>query len=127
MFQDSDALGVDLGVFDRTIAVNLRGHLLATRAVLPHLLAAGAGAIVYTGSGASDSGEAERPSYAMSKGWLGALMRHVASRWGREGITGNVVAPGFTMTEELKASGQVPQPFIERMLETARSPRLGES
>lgn len=127
IFQDSDALAVDLAVFDRTIAVNLRGHLLCTRAVLPRLLASGGGAIVYTGSGASDGGEAERPCYAMSKSGLNALMRHVASRWGREGITANVVAPGFTMTAELEASGQVPQALIDGFLARGRSTRLGKS
>lgn len=127
IFGDSDALDVDLAVFDRTIAVNLRGHLLCTRAILPHLLAAGGGALVYTGSGASDAGDAERPCYAMSKSGLNALMRHVAARWGRDGITANVVAPGFTMTAELEASGQVPQALIDGFLARGRSPRLGRS
>ena len=30
-------------------------------------------------------------------------MRHVASRWGKEGVTANVLAPGFTVTGEMKA------------------------
>jgi NAD(P)-dependent dehydrogenase (short-subunit alcohol dehydrogenase family) len=85
ILQDSDALAVDLAVFDRTLAINLRGHLLCTRAVVPHLLARGGGAIVYTTSGACDSAEPVRPSYASSKSGLNALMRHVASRWGRQG------------------------------------------
>jgi NAD(P)-dependent dehydrogenase (short-subunit alcohol dehydrogenase family) len=127
IFQDSDALAVDLAVFDRTIAVNLRGHLLCTRALLPHLLASGRGAIAYPGSGASDSGVAERPCYAMSKSGLNALMRHVASRWGRQGLTANVVAPGFTMTAELVTGGEVPPALIERFLAEGRSPRLGRS
>jgi NAD(P)-dependent dehydrogenase (short-subunit alcohol dehydrogenase family) len=54
-------------------------------------------------------------------------MRHVASRWGREGITSNAVAPGFTMTAELQASGQVPQALIDGFLSRGRSPRLGMS
>ena len=41
--RDSDALTVPLDVFDRTLQVNLRGHLLCTRHVLPHLLARGGG------------------------------------------------------------------------------------
>jgi NAD(P)-dependent dehydrogenase (short-subunit alcohol dehydrogenase family) len=77
IMQDSDALAVDLSVFDRTLQINLRGHLLCTRAVLPHLLQRG-GAIVYTTSGACDAAEPQRPSYAASKSGLNALMRHVA-------------------------------------------------
>lgn len=125
--QDSNALDVDMAVFDRTISVNLRGHLLSTRAVLPHMIAGKGGAIVYTSSGAARGGEPERPCYAMSKGGLEALMRHVASRWGRDGITANVIAPGFTMTAEMKASGQVPQAVIDHFLANGRSARIGTS
>lgn len=127
IFQDSDALSVDLAVFDRTIAVNLRGHLLCTRAAIPHLLEAGGGAMLYTSSGSADAGEPERPCYAMSKSGLHALMRHVASRWGKQGITANVVAPGFTMTTELEASGQIPQSLIDHFLSKGRSNRIGKS
>lgn len=122
---DSNALEVDLALFDRTIAVNLRGGLLVTRAALPHLLAAGGGALVYTSSDAGDAGEPERPCYAMAKSGLNALMRHVASRWGRQGITANCIAPGFVMTPELEAGGGVPPEFIAAVLRQGRSTRLG--
>jgi len=102
IMQDSDALALDLAVFDRTIAVNLRGHLLCTRAVLPHLLKNKESAIVYTSSGAAHGAEPTRPSYAMSKAGINALMRHVAARWGKEGLVANVLAPGFTVTGEMK-------------------------
>jgi NAD(P)-dependent dehydrogenase (short-subunit alcohol dehydrogenase family) len=127
IFADSDALAVDLATFDRTIAVNLRGHLLCTRAAVPHLLASGRGAIVYTSSGACDSGEPERPSYAASKSGLNALMRHVASKWGRKGLTANAVAPGFVMTPEMIEGGQVPPDWIDRCIAGTRSTRLGRA
>lgn len=122
---DSNAIEVDLALFDRTIAVNLRGGLLVTRAALPHLLVAGGGALVYTSSDAADAGEPERPCYAMAKSGLNALMRHVASRWGRQGITANCIAPGFVMTPELEAGGAVPPEFIAAVLRQGRSTRLG--
>lgn len=124
---DSDALAVDLAIFDRTIAVNLRGHLLCTRAALPHLVASGHGAIVYTSSGAADEGEPERPSYGASKAGINALMRHVASHWGPQGLTANCVAPGFVMTPELIAGGQVPPEWQEVSLSRTRSTRLGRA
>ncbi len=126
IFQDSDALDVDMAVFDRTLDVNLRGHLRCTKAVLPHLLANGGGAIVYTTSAAGDAAEPTRPSYAASKSGLNALMRHVASRWGSEGITSNCVAPGFVMTPEMVAGGQVPEDFIKQCLKGVHSQRLGK-
>lgn len=126
IFEDSDALAEDLAVFDRTLQVNLRGHLLCTRAVLPHLLQRGQGAIVYTSSSAADVGENTRPAYAVAKSGLNALMRHVASRWGREGITANCVAPGFVFTPELQATGQVPQELLDGMLARIPGTRLGQ-
>jgi NAD(P)-dependent dehydrogenase (short-subunit alcohol dehydrogenase family) len=125
IMQDSDALEVDLAVFDRTLAINLRGHLLCTRAVLPHLLARGGGAIVYTSSGSADSGEPVRPSYGASKSGLNAFMRHVASRWGREGITANCVAPGFTLTPEMETSGHLTQELRDYMMRQIPGRRLG--
>lgn len=127
IFQDSDALTVDMEVFDRTLTVNLRGHLLCTRAVLPHLLKRRSGAIVYTSSTAAYDAESVRPAYAMSKSGLNALMRHVASRWGRDGITANCVAPGFVITAEMEAGGQVPKDFLDYAKAKTASTRLGQS
>lgn len=122
---DGDALELDLAVFDRTLAVNLRGHLLCTRAALPELLKRGGGAIVYTSSGAADMGEPTRLSYAVSKSGLHALMRHVASRWGKQGIRANAVAPGLVITEQLRE--HFPENLRQATLAITRSPRLGTS
>lgn len=130
IMDDSDALDIDLAVFDRTIAVNLRGHLLCTRAVLPHLLKNKASAIVYTSSGSAYGAEPTRPSYAMSKAGLNALMRHIAKRWGKEGVTANVLAPGFTVTGEMKvqmeANGSEAKKWSDYFMSRTPHTRLGE-
>lgn len=125
LLKDGDALEVPLDVFDRTIAVNLRGHLLATRAALPHLLKNGAGAIVYTTSDSAFIGEGTRASYGASKSGLCALMRHVASRWGKEGISANCVAPGFVVTPEMAERG-VTGGYEEYALSKTPSTRIGK-
>lgn len=131
IMEDSDALAMDLAVFDRTIAVNLRGHLLCTRAVLPHLLRNEESAIVYTSSGSAVGAEPTRPSYAMSKAGLNALMRHVAARWGREGLIANVLAPGFTVTGEMKiqmdANAAEAKKWSEYFMARTPHTRLGAS
>jgi NAD(P)-dependent dehydrogenase (short-subunit alcohol dehydrogenase family) len=48
-------------------------------------------------------------------------MRHVATRWGKEGIRANVVAPGLVMSEKNRN-----HPEKARVLEITQSPRLGE-
>jgi NAD(P)-dependent dehydrogenase (short-subunit alcohol dehydrogenase family) len=131
IMEDSDALALDLAVFDRTIAVNLRGHLLCTRAVVPHLLKNKESAIVYTSSGSAHGAEPTRPSYAMSKAGVNALMRHVSSRWGKEGLTANVLAPGFTVTGEMKAqmeaNGAEAEKWAQYFMSRTPHTRLGES
>lgn len=124
IFEDHDALDVALEVFDRTIAVNLKGHLLCTRHALPELQKRGGGAIVYSSSAAAFIGEPERVSYGISKGGINALMRHVASRWGRQGIRANAVAPGLVVTEGMRAT--LPEEFRQKALAGVRSQRLGE-
>jgi NAD(P)-dependent dehydrogenase (short-subunit alcohol dehydrogenase family) len=122
--RDTDAASIDLEVFDRTIRTNLRGHLICTKHVIPQMLARGGGAIVYSSSGAAFSGEPERPSYAMAKSGMHALMRHVAKRWGKDGIRANVIAIGLTLTETIEKA--LEPAFMEQILATMCSPRLGQ-
>ncbi len=120
---DTDAVDIALDLFDRTIAVNLRGHLLCTRHAIPELQKRGGGAIVYTSSGAAFVGEPERVAYAVAKSGINALMRHVASRWGKEGIRSNAIAPGLVMTDA--ALENMPKERQDDMLALGRSTRLG--
>jgi NAD(P)-dependent dehydrogenase (short-subunit alcohol dehydrogenase family) len=123
VLEDTDAATIALEVFDRTIRTNLRGCLLVTQQVLPKLLARGGGAIVYTSSQSAFLGEPSRPAYAMAKSGLHALVRHVASRWGRENVRANAVAPGATLSERDLA--MIPPDYLEQLQMAARSPRLG--
>ena len=120
---DTDALDVDLDIWDRTMQVNLRGFLLCTRHVVPELLKRGGGAIVYTSSAAAFVGEPARPSYAAAKSGVNALMRHVASKWGKQRIRANAIAPGLIVSDQM--SEVIPKDMQERTLKGTRSWRLG--
>lgn len=76
-------------------------------------------------SAAAFQGEPTRPAYATSKAGIGALTRHVATRWGREGIRCNAVAPGFTATETIRSAPQWPD-LEKAALARMHSPRVGE-
>jgi NAD(P)-dependent dehydrogenase (short-subunit alcohol dehydrogenase family) len=123
--RDTDVQTVPLEVFDRTIAVNLRGHLILTKRVLPELLSAGGGSIVYTASAGAFVAGTSRVAYGMSKSGLLALSRHVAVTWGKNGIRSNVVAPGLILTEHVlgrDADGELQKQFLQ----TVPSVRLGQ-
>jgi len=120
---DLDALEVDLGLWDHTLAVNLTGYLLCTRAAVPLMLKRGGGAIVYTSSGAGISGENTRVAYGVSKAGVNALARHVALRWGKQGIRANCVSPGLVLTPPARANAA---DRLDLLLSLTSSPRLGE-
>jgi len=120
---ESDLLTVPLDVWQRTLDVNLTGTFLMTRSALPALLSRGGGSIVNTLSGLVFYGSPVRPAYLASKSALIALTRHVATRWGKEGIRCNAVAPGFVMTEQV--AHNVPQEERDMVLASNRSTRHG--
>jgi NAD(P)-dependent dehydrogenase (short-subunit alcohol dehydrogenase family) len=121
--EDKDVVTTDLAVFDRMHKVSLRGHLLCSRAAIPEMLKSGGGAIVYTSSGASKTSAPMRMSYYIAKAGLNGLMRHVAQRWGREGIRANCVCPGLILTDAVRINTSEKE--REAMLAAAPSGRLG--
>ena len=97
---ETDLLTIPLSVWQRTLDVNLTGFLLAARAVIPHLLEADGGGITNTVSDAIYAGESVRVGYAATKTALTAVTRHIASRWGREGVRCNSISPGIIARNE---------------------------
>ncbi|MDN5634414.1 MAG: SDR family oxidoreductase, partial [Brevibacterium sp.] len=100
-------VGIDEITFEqwqRDLETNLGGTFNFIKAAIhPHMLEAGAGAIVNISSisgingGAVSDGEAgarSGPAYAASKGGIIALTKWVAKEYGRQGIRCNSVAPG---------------------------------
>lgn len=118
---DTNAVTVPLEVFDRAIAVNLRGHLLSARHAVPAMIERGGGAIVFTSSSAAFMGRDRGISYTVSKHALTALMRHVATSFGKQGIRANIVSPGLVLSEKNRNHKE-----LDKVLADTPSPRLGE-
>jgi NAD(P)-dependent dehydrogenase (short-subunit alcohol dehydrogenase family) len=122
---DTDVVDIDFDVWDRVMAVNLRGYVAAMKYAIPEMLNRGGGAIVNMSSAAAFQGEPARPAYATAKAGIGALTRHVASRWGKESIRCNAVAPGFTATEAIRSAPQWPE-LQASALKRIRGTRVGD-
>ncbi|MEU1510946.1 glucose 1-dehydrogenase [Streptomyces sp. NPDC005811] len=84
--------------WERVIRVNLTAPFLLTRAVLPHMLAAGKGAIVSTASEAGLRGSAAGAAYTASKHGIVGLTKNLAVMYRSKGIRANAIAPGGTKT-----------------------------
>jgi NAD(P)-dependent dehydrogenase (short-subunit alcohol dehydrogenase family) len=122
---DTDVVDIDFAVWERVMTVSLRGYLAAMKYAIPAMLSRGGGAIVNMSSAAAFQGEPARPAYATAKAGIGALTRHVASRWGKDGIRCNAVAPGFTATETIRSVPQWPQ-LEAAALKRIRGTRVGD-
>ena len=84
--------------FDRSFAINVRAHAVVCGAAVPHLRAAGGGAICITASNSALLSEPRLAPYAVTKAAALALARQVARDYAREGIRVNALCPGWIDT-----------------------------
>lgn len=92
-------------LFDRVMAVNVRGVFLMSRAVVPHMLKQRSGSVINMSSGIADMGLARRVSYAASKGAVLSMTRSMQVDCAPYGVRVNALMPGTILT-----------PFVERYL-----------
>ena len=90
---------IDEAVWDRVMAVNVKGPWAMTSAVAPLMRRAGAGAVINVSSATVMSGSPQWLHYVSSKGAVIAMTRALARELGDDRITVNALAPGFTLTE----------------------------
>ncbi|HEY0353530.1 MAG TPA: SDR family oxidoreductase [Enterovirga sp.] len=89
---------IDEALWDRVFAVNVKGTYLWARAVLPHMIGQGSGAIVLVGSQLVLSSGGNNAAYIASKGAIVALARTMAVDHAKQGIRVNVLMPGVIDT-----------------------------
>jgi NAD(P)-dependent dehydrogenase (short-subunit alcohol dehydrogenase family) len=123
MGSDLDVVNVPVEVWDRTMAINLRGPFLGCKYAIPEMLRRGGGSIVNTSSVAGLVAERVRVSYGVSKAGLHGLTRHVANAYGKQNIRCNAIALGMILTES--GSKNVPAPMLKRLEDHNALPRLG--
>jgi NAD(P)-dependent dehydrogenase (short-subunit alcohol dehydrogenase family) len=123
--RDGDLLDMDPSVWRRTFEVNLTGYAHTARAVLPLMLEQGGGAIVNTSSMSAHVGDRERAAYQSSKAGINALTRHIASRWGKQGVRCNCVSPGVVLTESAEKMA-LNADNLAAALQHLPSPRFGK-
>ncbi len=95
-------IGHDL--WDKVIAINLKGPHLCIREMLPSMLEAGWGRVINITSSSTQTGSFAQGHYVASKGGLLGLTKALALEFAASGVTFNMVPPGFIDTPMLRAS-----------------------
>jgi 2-hydroxycyclohexanecarboxyl-CoA dehydrogenase len=117
-------------LWDGVLAVNLRGVIAMTHAVLPGMQERRRGRIVNTSSEAGRVGSSGSAVYSAAKAGVIGFTKAIAVENGRYGITCNAVAPGPIDTPLLMGApdrlGDIGKRLVETMIESTSLRRLGQ-
>lgn len=90
---------MDVALWDKVMAVNIRGPFLMVKHTAPHMIAQKYGKIVNIGSGSIVRGIPEFSHYVTSKGAVTVFTRCMSRELGAHGICVNTLAPGYTLSD----------------------------
>jgi len=96
---------IDGDLWDRIMAVNVRGPFLMAKHVVPHMKAKKYGKIINIGSGTAKKGMPNFLHYVTSKGAITSMTRAMSRELGGDGICVNTLAPGLIMSDSVVESG----------------------
>ena len=116
-------------LWDKLIAINLRGPLNLQHVVVPLMIAGGGGKVVNIASDAGRVGSSGESVYSACKGGLIAFSKTLARETARHGIRVNVVCPGPTDTALLRSftgGGEFGQKVYDGLKRAIPLKRLGE-
>jgi 2-hydroxycyclohexanecarboxyl-CoA dehydrogenase len=120
----------DPALWDRVLAVNLRGVIAVTHTVLPGMQQRARGRIVNTASEAGRVGSSGSAAYSAAKAGVIGFSKAIAIENGRYGITCNAVAPGPIETPLLMSApeqlGDLGKRIVETMIGSTNLRRLGQ-
>lgn len=117
------ALDLEEAEWDLALDVMLKGAYLLTRHIVPHMIKAGGGSIINTGSGWSLKGGPRAISYCAAKGGIWNMTRAMAIDFGPHNIRVNAVCPGDIDTPMLRSEcAQLGENEVSFMEEAATRP-----
>ncbi len=114
---------VSLDNFDEVYRINLRGALILSQAVLPHMLQKGYGRLLHIASIAGKDGNAGMTAYSTTKAGLIGMVKSMGKDYAETGITINALAPAVIRTPMVAA---LPDATVKYMTDKIPMKRCGE-
>jgi len=109
--------------WDQVISVNLTGVFNCSKLVSQHMVAQNYGRIINTSSVVALYGNFGQTNYVATKAGVIGITKTLGKELGRKGITVNAVAPGFILTDMVRA---MPKEVLQSMEAKVPVGRLGQ-
>jgi len=123
--RDRSCAEMDMEVWDRVMAINLKSFALTVRHAVPAMKRAGGGAMVHISSTDALRGD-DRPqdAYGASKAAVIRLSKSIAIQFARDGIRSNVIIPGPVHTP-MQARWDKDPAALDRLAKVVPLGRIG--
>lgn len=95
--------------WDRVLNTNLKGVFFCCKALAPQMMARGWGRIINIGSATCINAYPHITAYCASRGGILQMTKSLAAEWGPQGVTCNVLAPGWCRTEQTRVLWEDPE------------------
>ena len=116
--KDGSVVDASLEEFWRVMKLDVYGTFLCNRFAIPHLIAAGGGAIINMASHAGVVGSPGRDAYSSAKGAVVTLTRTLAKEYAAKKIRVNAIAPAAVSTS--RVAKLMEDPKIKAMVEATQ-------
>jgi len=126
MEENAKLADLDEAMFDRIVAINMKGVFLCMKYELPVMVAQGKGAIVNTSSVCAARILPHCAAYTASKFGVVALTRSAAVEYGGAGVRINAILPGAIATPMAKAAIAADPARLERIKHTRPLGKVAE-
>jgi NAD(P)-dependent dehydrogenase (short-subunit alcohol dehydrogenase family) len=120
-----DVTDIDVDLWDRVMAVNVRGSFLMAKHAAAHMKTRNYGKIINIASGVAYKGMSRLAHYATSKSAILGLTRSLARELGQWNICVNTLAPGLILSDSITANEEHIAEFREAVLASRSIKRDG--
>jgi NAD(P)-dependent dehydrogenase (short-subunit alcohol dehydrogenase family) len=121
--EDRSVTALPEAVWDRMIAVTLKGCYLSCKFGIPEIIAAGGGSVINTSSTDAIVGQGGYDAYSAAKGGILSITRSMAVAYASQRVRVNAILPGFVRTEATQP--WLDEPESRKAIEALHLTRVG--